>query len=536
MQTLLNYASYNTIVGLLAKERVKYLRKNKDDRHNTLELDCPIEDLASRRQLSRMMPPRSTWVRPRRRHENNDTANRRKNAVKAIIFTIRRDRRLQKKEGIEFRYLDELDSFVELIQNHLADSNLSFQSPTLVPIYKEHKIQADGSIDVTCRPLSVYTQLKDKIILALASRYLTRLIDSHLHPYLLSYRPPREFNGMRKHITDFNDGIRLVENFRQRNNDSPIYAADCDIMKFYDIIPHDTVRRCFADMLEQCDLSGEGREQVMRIINAYLNSYNFYTNAWLVSQESQQIFYKIRRQFAKTNAPITCRIKWVDSAFDLPPERQTTLGVSQGGALSLIVANVVLNHVDTPLLANHDPNRLFVRYCDDMLILHTNLDECHRLINAYAESLRAHGLQYHPFSEVSSTKDGDKTRSDFWHIKSHSPYLWGEGEGNSNRYVGFLGYELRRDGRIRLRKGNMERFHTKFQRKYHALQRFRKKKPEEYASYHKRTFDTLLSGLDYYQAFDKTHFFNGAQYRYLIKERERLRNVTRPRATIPNNE
>ena len=145
-----------------------------------------------------------------------------------------------------------------------------------------------------------------------------------------------------------------------------------------------------------------------------------------------------------------------------------------------------------------------------------------------------HGLIYHDFEQVSESKrcpsEGGQaidTTKHFWKIKSHSPFLWGKGEGNSNFYIGFLGYEIRRDGRMRLRKSNIERFDEKFVRLRYALHRYRKEHSEEdyekdYATYRKKLLDRTMKGLEVYTAFDLEQFRRGAQYRHLEQQRKRL--------------
>ena len=206
-------------------------------------------------------------------------------------------------------------------------------------------------------------------------------------------------------------------------------------------------------------------------------------------------------------------------------------GVPQGGALSLMIANVVLNDVDKDIVEKPDDNRLFLRYCDDMILMHTDRDECQRLIDMYAESLNRHDLIYHEFKSVSDSKaTSDKygkaaaTGKDFWKIKSHSPFLWGQGEGDSNLYVGFLGYEIRRDGRIRLRKSNVEKIKEKFNRQRHIIMRYKENhSPEECEKFRDKRLQSVLDGLLFYKAFDKDAFEHGSQYKYMKKLQKQTR-------------
>ena len=526
MKTLIEFASDQILTQLLVKERAKCLRRNRSDKHHRLDKNCELDELSTRKMLSRMMPPRSTWVRPsKRKNLSKGSAGARKLAEKALSLTIKRDKE-QWQKGETFRYLDELHDFFDRIRLRLSEGQLQLESPHLMPILKDKKKLEDGTWKVTCRPLSVYAKLDDKVILALTSRYLSRYFNRYLHENILSYRPARDFQGEKHHVTDFNDGILLIKAFRKEHDSERIYAADCDIKKFYDIIPHEVVRGCFRRMLDTSRLNEDGKGQVMRVLDAYLNSYNFYTNALKESQDHPAVFGKVQRKLHDYGQKNTYLIGKVD----ISDEEYRQRGVAQGGALSLQVANIVLNDVDNVIVNEPDNNQLFVRYCDDMILLHTNYDECCRLMDLYARSLTNHGLFYHDFEQVSESKcrpaEGElavATTNHFWKTKSHLPYLWGKGEGNSNFYVGFLGYEIRRDGHMRLRKSNIERFDEKFVRLRYALRRYRKKHTEEeYLTHRKQVLDKMMKGVEVYTAFDLEQFKRHAQYRHLEKQRRRM--------------
>ena len=514
--TLLQFATDKTLTRLLVKERVKQSGRNRSDKKHNLDKECDITDLSFRKQLSRLMPPRRFWVHPKKRIKKpKDSLEKRKNIMKAVLHTIARDKVLQ-KQGQAFDYLDEQQAFFARIRSLLASDSLEFQSPSLLPIFKD--FDKKDRQQVICRPLSVYSRLEDKIIQALASSYLTRYFDAYLHENILSYRPLRAFGG-EKRVTDFNDGVKLIMDFLRQHTSQPIYAADCDIKKFYDIIPHQVVVDCFNRLLDKSSLSEQGRVQVMRVVKAYLKSYNFYTNAWHEAEQHGNVYYKVRRRLHDAKRLKKYRIDWPQELGD--PQEHMHRGVPQGGALSLLIANIVLNDVDQAIVKTTDSNRLFVRYCDDMILLHTDYNECERLMNAYAQSLTDHGLIYHPFSQVSEC-----SRLEFWGIKSHRPFLWGEGEekSNSNRYIGFLGYEIRRNGYMRLRKSNIKRVEEKIDRLKYALRRFKEKhEEEEYAVYRKNRLDNVLEGFKVYTALDQEVFKDGSQYGHIKEIIENLR-------------
>ena len=210
-------------------------------------------------------------------------------------------------------------------------------------------------------------------------------------------------------------------------------------------------------------------------------------------------------------------IKWVDELKEMPVEIQRQRGVPQGGALSLLVANIVLNDVDQSIVSTEDPDRLMIRYCDDMVLLHTDRDQCARLMNNYTQSLTGHKLYYHEFEPYHDRKS-------FWEVKSHSPYLWGDGDiGSSNRYIGFLGYELSRKGQLRLRKRNIEKLKEHIQRQVYIHRRY-EENPEitDAKERTRKAFDRFLDCTSVYTVFNKEKFEGSSQYNSLLQLREKV--------------
>ncbi|MBK8362805.1 MAG: hypothetical protein IPL24_03750 [Bacteroidetes bacterium] len=46
------------------------------------------------------------------------------------------------------------------------------------------------------------------------------------------------------------------------------------------------------------------------------------------------------------------------------------MGIPQGGALSGLIANLVLDFADRKMQSLNDSKLLYVRFCDDMIIIH----------------------------------------------------------------------------------------------------------------------------------------------------------------------
>ena len=145
------------------------------------------------------------------------------------------------------------------------------------------------------------------------------------------------------------------------------------------------------------------------------------------------------------------------------------LGIPQGGALSGIIVNVVMRMVDKPIVADDDAERLFIRYCDDILLMHTDHDKCADYLDSYYRQLIRFKLIPHPRKDVSDFKSGVRTKSDFWHCKSKNVYLWGSGAGSASDWVAFVGYEMRRTGEIRVRKDKIDAEFKRIAKRYYDI-------------------------------------------------------------------
>lgn len=521
MRTLYQYASNERIISLIIKERIKcsgkYARRVRSRADKSIGLaqmnhkvDDADENLSKLDLLTSMMPSRNSWVRPHSRDKfkcPDGKIDVSKLNAKSIAQAIRRDRkllRLLQQKAVQdplkqdetallkrLEYLGRLDRFVSDLRNEIkSDTPVALSKPLLKSLFKNSKRSEDGTVTITFRPLSVYVSLHDKIILALASNYLTSMFNWYLRKNILSYRSARRFLDKKHHVTDFNDGIELIRRFREGHKDESIYVADCDIMKFYDTINHNVVRECFSTMLAAAHLDADGRSQVMRILDAYLNSYNFYQD---VQQKSLRPHFWDRAKNGYATNRTICKFDWVgESDFyecyggeEHFLKERDHIGVPQGGSLSLIIANVVLNDVDWDVLTPdmrideaqdstariENQNALFIRFCDDMVLMHTDKTTCKQLMDRYCQSLKDHRLIYHPFTPMANVKNGASTKSSFWKVKSHEPFCWRNGEGNASAWIGFLGYEMHRDGSIRLRKSNCQKIDAKIDRQESIMRR-----------------------------------------------------------------
>jgi len=124
-------------------------------------------------------------------------------------------------------------------------------------------------------------------------------------------------------------------------------------------------------------------------------------------------------------------------------------GIAQGGALSGFIANLVLHEADDAMLRDDDPDLLYVRYCDDMIIMHPNRQKCRSYMRRYERALRR--LKLLPHDSTSTPAYGKA----FWDQKSKPPYSWSASAGIP--WIGFVGYEINVGGDIRVRRRSLVR-------------------------------------------------------------------------------
>lgn len=456
MQTFQSYATAERITFFLARERCKLVAKHKAGKES-------LKPSAMELQLLSMMPARDSWLRPSLKNRQNH--DRRWCNTSGIIRRIAKDRKADSAATPGTAYLAALDAFVAGIRDRIARSeSVSFEPFSTTALFKKL-----SGRKVVYRPISRITSLEDKIIITLASSYIMWLFNGCLHEEILSYRPARRYHGSKRFVvTNQMMAISNVMDFRSRHEDSPIWAAECDIQKFYDIVNHDVVMECFDSLATENNLDCAYRS-VRPFLKAYLDAYNFHDSVW--SLNADEGFWQSRRTRFKHGALLRdgkfC-FEWVGrEAFTDPQsgcyttkeyeDNLRNIGIPQGGGLSPVISDVVMNSVDRAVVDPSDTQRLFNRYGDDIILLHTDPDRCHELIEAYRKALREHRFIYHPFEDFSTYKKGDAIRRSYWNAKSKDAFLWGDGEGAASQWIGFVGYEMHRSGAVRLRRSTLDK-------------------------------------------------------------------------------
>ena len=498
MVSFAEYVTRDVLIDFVIKERVKSAAKRTLSEKHVSKMQ---------KKIQAMVPSRNKWRRLRRRSRMTAKTASQLNAS-SLRSTINYDLKQYEKYGKEApEYLKELLAFVDRVLAVLhSDSPIDFaDSIKVIAQFKKY----DGDTAVY-RPLSVYESPEVKALISLASAYLSKCLDGELHEEILSYRQRRSYHGKECYSTKPDDAIIGIKEFIKAHEGQQIYVAECDIQKFYDIINHDVVLECFASLADKAGIPEY--HEVERVLKAYLDSYSFHKD--IISLNDDEEYWAEYREKQKSSIR-NFRFEWVsDECFKICYESEEQLdrckhllGVPQGGALSCIIANVVLNSVDQVVIAEPDPDRFFVRYGDDILLAHTDYDKCCELMKAYVSSLEEHHLPYHQFKPLAECKNGAKTLKSFWDMKSKSPFLWGPGEDNAFEWIGFVGYEIRYTGETRMRLSTLNKKFGSINKRYHSC--FLKGVPKNFHRYmqsNRRKIADMSSSLAKMTALDFNPF------------------------------
>lgn len=395
-----------------------------------------------------ILPPRRKWKKldeKARRKPNGQLLNSLDKTVRILKRTVRW---YQTKEP-DAPFLAELVQFCEKVRAYATVTNPVFSSPEIVPSPKKRG-------DKVCRPIAMYP-LAEKIAICITNRYLSERFDVHFEECSFAFRMPEIHNGYSPKTTHHDAFAQIVET-RRRRRKSDLWIAECDIQKFYDTVNHSVLKKAFKKLVAKVNRANPEQpvsEAAVRIFMAYLESYKFNKN--VLPLNNPQTHY-----FAERHMPYSC-FGWAGD--DLKRSgiygsfNNAKIGVPQGGALSGLIANILLDKVDKALTKNGDRNLTYVRYCDDMIIMHPRKGKCREYMELYQEELRKLKLLPHPAIEV---KTYDR---EFWKAKSKQPYKWGP--RGYVPWVGFVGYEVNVEGDVRVRKSSLVK---EMQKQYDVVQ------------------------------------------------------------------
>ena len=400
--------------------------------------------------LKEIFPPRRQWKRPspeiRCRHYRSCTLKKCRevckkrqnlNSIEMNMVSLRITINYLKKHEPQNTYILNLSIFIKEIQESIYNEDFIIASPEIIPIPKKIK-------EGIYRPIAQYP-LKDKLIISMTNRYFTSLFDSLFYSHSYAFRKQSLDKNM-----DHHEAFRQIIRYNELNAGSSIWVSECDMQKFYDTVNHTVIKDQFKKLkvkvMKDPDLSKFYSIDAERILNRFLDSYTFTHD---VLPLNGNMFY----WQDKTGNPSRKGFKWInketlEKKYKKPESAK--IGIPQGGALSGLIANIVLDYADNKVLENGiDPDLLYIRFCDDIIIMHTDEEKCIDYYKKYDHALREIKL----FPHTPELKEIKYSRA-WWEEKTKKCYLW------SNKkvpWVGFVGYEINRSGDIRVRKSSLKK-------------------------------------------------------------------------------
>ncbi|MBO4288122.1 MAG: hypothetical protein J5985_08175 [Kiritimatiellae bacterium] len=354
------------------------------------------------RDVGDVLPPRKMWIRAgAKKRKGVSPEGVRRQAIWRTVRRVCGEAGTSRPEGV--RWVENLMKLVEEVRASVFSGTVAFEPPKRFRIPKGLE---NGVMQF--REVASFERLADRVVLSRMMAYVRDRLESELTENCYSFRKDSSISHQL--------AIERLQDFRAIFPVGTLFVAECDIKKFFDNIPHETVRRRWQEAGFDVDAG--------KVLEAYLAVY-------AAEAEGQ-----------------SCT-----SAVD---ERR---GLPQGGAFSTVLANLVLAEADDAVAKVDDGHLFYARYCDDVVFVHPDAAVCRRAMEAYAAALEKLGLPMHPLrSFVYKPADGSPT--EYFSLKSKGPFRWreaGKGEAECAPWVSFLGSQVRYDGETRIRKESIEK-------------------------------------------------------------------------------
>lgn len=453
----------SSIVRCLVRTRLKEAARRRSDFFRAKLGERTIAPSLSASAFDGVYPPRRQWPKPTK-CERDEALRAGRNSNEAALHRFMcRALRPTSRDGAQ-QWTQSLRDLVERIRARglgQDEHGIEFASPKVQAYLK--KELPNGNKEYRC--VTSFPP-EDNLLISLFARYFRYLSDPLFAASALAFRTGSGATPPPQH----HDAIRRLEQVRvaAASEGKALWVAEVDIRGFFDTIRHDRlldrIKRTFGSAGIQID------PRAQDALLAYLAAFTF--NGY--GQEECRA--EARKKYGLAEGMII--VPHPLSAEELGSE--DPIGVPQGGALSCWFANILLADADDAVeqvLAN-DPHSLYMRYCDDIIILSSRRDQCRRAMDVYLRSVKEVGLRTHKpleYDQVYLTlrlpkpKGPRKARpqssaAEFWSGKSKAPYRWAnpriaEGVYRSRTvpWCSFLGYQLRYDGLLRIRLSSIQK-------------------------------------------------------------------------------
>ena len=416
----------------------------------------PVEEVPS--ELDKLLPPRRSW------HRSKKEARKKQSGLKTASQSIIRTVSGAQKSGTLAltQWGRNLSSFCESVSSVVSRGVFRFSSPTIQLVRKSRgrvKTMDENNKQSAYRCISKFDKLEDRVILGKTATYLRDVFDSEFLDCCYAFRRDgRKFSF-----------VKAVENlieYRRRFGDKPLYVADCDVQKFFDVINHQVVRNAYESFVQRL---GDRRPDARagKILEAYLESYSFPRNL----EECSDLDVVAKRDYVER---VPSEV--LESLYPGCDLSELRLGVPQGGALSPLLANMVMDAVDRAVLSGADDDLFYARFCDDMIIVHPSRRKCEEALSRYLDAMMLLKLPIHKLNKK------PRYSASYFTAKSKGPVAWKRTSLGllGTNWVNFLGHQIRYDGVVRVKKETVRKHKERLMMEREELLRNIKKAKGQY--------------------------------------------------------
>ena len=438
------YFSDKELIKILCHKRAIAAKKGHDDhflRNISTKAHSPHKYLD--KEIFSFFPPRNKWIRlNKQEREIRDSNSVEINAIRLERTIWREIKRCNSLGNMKPSWLIKLLDLAENIRKDVFDEhrNYKISTPKTIPVLKDIN-------ENTYRPISIFT-LNDLIITGQVARYLSNCFDRLFSDSSYAFR-----TGIQKDKTfNHHKAIEDIIIFKKKVG-KPLFVSECDIKKFYDCVNHTKISEEFKIITEEAKskLGIDIDSRAVYFFNSYLAAFSF--NEDIVKKE---------KQLLSNVGVINGTIPWVkdDELLGVNSNPKTDrIGVPQGGAISCLIANILLTYVDRIVNANSDENTFYGRFCDDMVLMHIDKEKCESLLEMYQVALKEVKLISH--KPLDFTDYGNE----FWDekLKSKLPYKWEQHDKlkpdtiKNVPWLSFVGYQIKFDGLVRVRNKSIKK-------------------------------------------------------------------------------
>lgn len=446
MYSYIYFLSNTQIIKYLCRKRAK-IAKKRNKKHSIFNLSINqkynlhqnLNDNSDELLLKEILPPRRQWVKlsqKKRTRDNHPIDSISKNIL-SLFLTIKKGMNTEPKS----KWATDLGHFCIQIRKNALSFNHIIGKPKIIPQPKDKKTKGEK----ICRPICLYS-IQDSLIVTQTNRYFTGLFDDQFSQSSYAFRATKKDEYGKSKVIRHHDAFQKIIEYRESNRGVPLYVAECDMEKFFDSVDHRLVIWrffifCLVSFLSYFQIASL---HAISIFLSYLKSYSF--NKDVIPLNSNQLHFQ---SFGLNSG----KYKWVEKdLLDYYSKDSLTrrrIGIPQGGALSGLIANIVLDYADKKIASLNDDSLLYLRYCDDMIIIHKDKEKCIKAFNTYCSALKS--LRLVPHKPEQSCYEYSKS---FWECKTKEPYCW---DSNHFPWITFVGYDINYNGDIRIRKKSFEK-------------------------------------------------------------------------------